>query len=48
MKSLLNMQHLTNLLTSVWQTSKYENMLRQLTVEEFEEYNSRAKEIEIG
>lgn len=38
----------THLLTSVWKTSKYDNMLRQLTVEEFEEYNSRAKEIEIG
>ena len=36
----------THLLTSVWRTSKYENMLRQLTVEEFEEYNKRAKHIE--
>ncbi|GEK35648.1 hypothetical protein [Kurthia sibirica] len=35
----------THLLTSVWQTSKYENMLRQLTVEEFEEYNSKAKKL---
>lgn len=38
----------THLLTSVWQTSKYDNMLRQLTIDEFEEYNSKAKEIEIG
>lgn len=36
----------THLLTSVWQTSKYENMLRELTVEEFEEYNKQAKFIE--
>lgn len=36
----------THLLTSVWQTSKYENMLRELTVEEFEEYNTKAKHIE--
>lgn len=36
----------THLLTSVWQTSKYENMLRELTVEEFEEYNKQAKHIE--
>lgn len=36
----------THLLTSIWQTSKYENMLRELTVEEFEEYNSKAKKVE--
>lgn len=36
----------THLLTSVWKTSKYENMLRELTVEEFEEYNTKAKHIE--
>ena len=36
----------THLLTSVWQTSKYENMLRELTVEEFEEFNKQAKHIE--
>lgn len=36
----------THLLTSVWQTSKYDNMLRQLTVEEFKEYNKKAKYIE--
>lgn len=36
----------THLLTSVWQTSKYDNMLRQLTLEEFEEYNEKAKFIE--
>lgn len=36
----------THLLTSVWQTSKYENMLRELTVEEFEEYNQQAKYID--
>jgi len=36
----------THLLTSVWKISKYDNMLRQLTVEEFEEYNKQAKIIE--
>lgn len=36
----------THLLTSVWQTSKYENMLRELTVEEMAEYNKKAKFIE--
>lgn len=36
----------THLLTSVWKKSKYENMLRELTVEEFEEYNKQAKHIE--
>lgn len=36
----------THLLTSVWQTSKYENVLRELTVEEFEEFNKQAKHIE--
>lgn len=36
----------THLLTSVWRTSKYENMLRELTVEEFEEYNQQAKYID--
>lgn len=36
----------THLLTSVWQMSKYENMLRKLTVEEFEDFNQQAKCIE--
>lgn len=36
----------THLLTSVWKTSKYENMLRELTIEEFEQYNAKAKFIE--
>ncbi|MFD0944702.1 protein rep [Savagea faecisuis] len=36
----------THLLTSIWRTSKYENMLRELTLEEFEEYNSKAKKVE--
>ena len=36
----------THLLTSVWKTSKYENMLRELTIDEFEEYNKQAKYIE--
>lgn len=33
----------THLLTSLWKTSKYENMLRELTVEE---YNKQAKYID--
>ena len=36
----------THLLTSVWQTSKYENTLRELTLEEMAEYNEKAKYIE--
>lgn len=36
----------THLLTSIWRTSKYENLLRELTLGEFEEYNSKAKFIE--
>ena len=36
----------THLLTSVWKTSKYENVLRELTVEEMAEYNSKARFIE--
>lgn len=36
----------THLLTSVWNISKYENMLRELTVEEFEEFNQQARSIE--
>ncbi|MED4534866.1 protein rep, partial [Metabacillus fastidiosus] len=36
----------THLLTSVWQTSKYENMLRELSVEEMEKYNVQARFIE--
>lgn len=36
----------THLLTSVWKKSKYENVLRELSVEEFMEYNAKAKTIE--
>lgn len=36
----------THLLTSVWKTSKYENVLRELTVAEMELYNAKAKYIE--
>lgn len=36
----------THLLTSVWRTSKYENMLRELSVEEMGEYNAKANHIE--
>ena len=36
----------THLLTSVWKTSKYENVLRELTVTEMELYNAKAKYIE--
>lgn len=36
----------THLLTSVWQKSKYENMLRELTLEEMADYNTKAKHIE--
>lgn len=36
----------THLLTSVWKTSKYENVLRELTVEEMAEYNEKARFIE--
>jgi len=36
----------THMLTSVWKTSKYENMLRELTVEEYAEFNEKARRIE--
>lgn len=36
----------THLLQSFWKTSKYENVLRQLSKEELEEYNQHAKFIE--
>lgn len=36
----------THLLTSIWQKSKYENVLRKLTVEEMLTYNQLAKNIE--
>jgi len=36
----------THLLTSVWKTSKYENLLRRLSVGEFEEYNKKFKDLE--
>lgn len=36
----------THLLRSLWNNSKYENMLRELTPEEFEKYNERALKIE--
>lgn len=36
----------THILTSIWKVSQYENVLRELTVEEFEEYNAKAKFIE--
>lgn len=36
----------THMLTSLWRTSKYENMLRALTIEEFAEFNAMAKHIE--
>lgn len=36
----------THLLTSIWKTSKYENMLRELSVNEILEYNKQAKKIE--
>ena len=36
----------THLLQSFWKTSKYENVLRELSKEELEEYNQRAKFIE--
>lgn len=36
----------THLLTSVWKKSNYENVLRELTIEEFMEYNAKAKFIE--
>lgn len=36
----------THLLRSLWNNSKYENMLRELTPEEFEKYNERALRIE--
>lgn len=36
----------THLLTSIWKTSKYENVLRELTVTEMVEYNEKAKFIE--
>lgn len=36
----------THVLTSMWKVSQYENVLRELTNEEFEEYNAKAKYIE--
>lgn len=36
----------THLLTSIWKKSKYENLLRELTVEEYAEFNQQAKHIE--
>lgn len=36
----------THMLSSVWKTSKYENILRELTIEEFAEFNKQAKYIE--
>ncbi len=36
----------THMLTSLWKTSRYENMMRELTVEEFEEFNKKAEFIE--
>lgn len=36
----------THLLRSLWNNSKYENTLRELTPEEFEKYNERALKIE--
>ncbi|EPA8332493.1 protein rep, partial [Escherichia coli] len=36
----------THLLRSVWQSSNYENTIRELTLEEFEKYNERALYIE--
>lgn len=41
-----NEDEYTHLLQSVWRTSKYESKLRQLTAEEFEAYNERARFIE--
>lgn len=38
----------THLLTSIWKTSKYDNMLRQLTVNEMVEFNEKANCIEYG
>ena len=36
----------THLLRSLWNNSKYESTLRELTPEEFEKYNERALKIE--
>ena len=36
----------THILTSIWKTSKYENVLRELTVTEMEVYNEKARLIE--
>lgn len=36
----------THLLYSIWQSSNYENKIRELTPEEFEKYNERALHIE--
>ena len=41
-----NEDEYTHLLQAVWRSSKYESKLRQLTPEEFEVYNERAKFIE--
>ncbi len=36
----------THMLRSIWKVSKYENILRQFTPEEYEKYNQRAQYIE--
>lgn len=36
----------THMLTSIWKTSKYENVLRELTVAEMDMYNEKARFIE--
>lgn len=36
----------THLMTSIWKKSKYENMLRELSVEEYAEFNQKAMHIE--
>lgn len=41
-----NEDEYTHLFQSIWKGSKYEGKLRELTPEEFEEYNERAKFIE--
>lgn len=42
----VNEDEYTHLIQSVWRSSKYDNMLRELTPEEFKEYNRRAKSID--
>lgn len=36
----------THMMRSIWKNSKYENVLRKFTAEEYEKYNQRAKYIE--